>query len=115
MKVALKRRVENPDHTGQEEFNYFLSVLFPDEELKILDYNRLVKIPEGMDEKEILDRIGAYFEIAPDNVAYDECIIFCPDDIARYSPGEMWRVEVDGLKCKNGRPGKFSYIVSFTK
>ncbi len=56
-----------------------------------------------------------YFVIAPDNVAYDECIIFCPDDIARYSPGEMWRVEVDGLKRKNGRPGKFSYIVSFTK
>ena len=56
-----------------------------------------------------------YFDIAPDNVAYDECIIFCPDDVQRYRPGEMWRVEVSGLKRKDGRPGKISYAVSFTK
>ena len=42
VKVALKRRKENPGYTGEEEFNYFLAVLFPEEQLKILDYNRVV-------------------------------------------------------------------------
>ena len=42
VKVALKRREENPGYTGEEEFNYFLSVLFPEEQLKIYDYNRVV-------------------------------------------------------------------------
>lgn len=43
VKVGLKRREENPGYTGKEAFNYFLSVLFPDEELKIWPYNRVVK------------------------------------------------------------------------
>ncbi len=43
VKVGLKRRKENPDYTGDEEFNYFLSVLFPHDELMIMDYNRTVK------------------------------------------------------------------------
>ena len=41
--VGLKRREEHPDYTGEEEFNYFLSVLFADEELMIMDYNRVIK------------------------------------------------------------------------
>ena len=43
VKVGLKRREENPGYTGNEEFNFFLSVLFPDEQLMIMDYNRVVK------------------------------------------------------------------------
>ena len=49
VKVGLKRREENPGYTGEEPFNYFLSVLFPDEELMILPYNRVVKDLNGMD------------------------------------------------------------------
>ena len=40
VKVGLKRREENPDYTGKEPFNYFLSVLFPDDQLMIMPYNR---------------------------------------------------------------------------
>ena len=43
VKVGFKRREEHPGYTGKEEFNYFLSVLFPDEELMIMDYNRVVR------------------------------------------------------------------------
>ena len=43
VRVGLKRREENPDYTGEEEFNYFLSVLFPQNQLMIMDYNRVVK------------------------------------------------------------------------
>lgn len=43
VQVSKKRRAECPDYTGQEEFNFFLSVLFPDDQLMIMDYNRVVK------------------------------------------------------------------------
>ena len=65
VKVGLKKRAENPNHTGKEEYNYFLSVLFPDEELKILDYNRFVKDLNGLSESEFLKKVSECFEIAP--------------------------------------------------
>ena len=63
VKVGLKRREQYPDYTGEEEFNYFLSVIFPDEELRILDYNRVVKDLNGMDAAAFLTRIGKYFTV----------------------------------------------------
>ncbi|SEF78201.1 DUF1015 domain-containing protein [Lachnospira multipara] len=48
VKVGLKRRSEVKNYTGEEEFNYFLSVLFPDEELMIMDYNRVIKDLNGL-------------------------------------------------------------------
>ncbi len=54
VKVGLKRREENPGYTGKEDFNFFLSVLFPDDELKIYDYNRVVKDLAGFSEEELL-------------------------------------------------------------
>ena len=64
VKVGLKRRQENPGYTGNEEFNYFLSVLFPDEELMILPYNRVVKDLNGYTQEEFLDKIKEKFDIA---------------------------------------------------
>lgn len=63
VKVGLKRREEKPDYDGSEEFNYFLSVLFPDEELKILDYNRFVKDLNGLSIPEFLEEIGKNFTV----------------------------------------------------
>lgn len=57
VKVAEKRRVEHPDYDGTEEFNFFLSVLFPAEELRILDYNRLLFDLNGLNEEELLARL----------------------------------------------------------
>lgn len=64
IKVGLKRRRENPGYTGNEEFNYFLSVLFPDEELMILPYNRVVKDLNGYTQEEFLNKIKEKFDIA---------------------------------------------------
>ena len=58
VKVGLKRRQEHPGYTGEEEFNYFLSVLFADDELMIMDYNRVVKDLAGNSPQEILDKLG---------------------------------------------------------
>lgn len=63
VKVGLKRREENPDYTGEEEFNYFLSVLFPDEELHIMDYNRVVRDLNGYDTESFLAGIGQKFHV----------------------------------------------------
>ena len=64
VKVGLKRRRENPGYTGNEEFNYFLSVLFPDEELMILPYNRVVKGLNGYTQEEFLNKIKEKFDMA---------------------------------------------------
>ena len=61
VKVGLKRREQHPDYTGKEEFNYFLSVIFPDEELRILDYNRVVKDLNGMDAGTFLAKAEEHF------------------------------------------------------
>lgn len=63
VKVGLKRRQEHPDYTGEEEFNYFLSVLFPDDQLMIMDYNRAVKDLNGYTKEEFLNRIRDFFSV----------------------------------------------------
>lgn len=63
VKVGLKRREENPDYTGKEPFNYFLSVLFPDEELKILPYNRVVTDLNGLGQEDFLSAVAERFEV----------------------------------------------------
>lgn len=63
VKVALKRRAEHPDYDGTEEFNYFLSVLFPAEELQILPYNRVVTDLNGWTASGFLEKIGESFTI----------------------------------------------------
>lgn len=68
VKVGLKRREEFPGYTGEEEFNYFLSVLFPDEELKILDYNRVVRDLNGLSAAEFIAKIKEHFEVRKEDV-----------------------------------------------
>lgn len=71
VKVGLKRRSEHPDYTGEEEFNYFLSVLFPDEQLYIMPYNRTVKDLNGYTKEEFLAIIGEKFTMEPKDTAVE--------------------------------------------
>lgn len=64
VKVGFKRREEHPGYTGKEEFNYFLSVLFPDEELMIMDYNRVVKDLNEMSEEQFLAKMNDLFVVS---------------------------------------------------
>lgn len=63
MKVGQKRRESHAGYTGSEEFNYFLSVLFPDDQLLIMDYNRVVKDLAGMTAAEFLKKAGTVFDL----------------------------------------------------
>lgn len=63
VKVSQKRREANPEYTGEEEFNYFLSVLFADEELMIMDYNRVVKDLNQLTDEQFIEQINTVFDI----------------------------------------------------
>ena len=62
-KVGLKKRKENPEYTGEEEFNFFMSVIFPDDELYIMPYNRMVKDLNGYSEEEFIEKVSESFDI----------------------------------------------------
>jgi len=61
-RVKDLRRQANPAHTGEESYNFFSSVIFPHTQMQILDYNRVIKDLNGMDEYEFLCRIQLYFK-----------------------------------------------------
>lgn len=63
VKVGLKRRQQNPNYTGDEEFNYFLAVAFPDNDLMVMDYNRVVKDLNGLTKDELLEKLRGNFNI----------------------------------------------------
>mgnify|MGYP004643076733 FL=1 len=63
VKVGQKRRVENPGYTGDEEFNFFLAVAFPKDELRIFDYNRVITDTNGLDFSEFVEKISEKFQI----------------------------------------------------
>ena len=63
VKVGIKRREENPGYDGTEEFNYFLSVLFPDDQLMIMDYNRTVADLNGYSKEEFLEKVSEKFKV----------------------------------------------------
>lgn len=63
VKVGLKRREADVNYTGEEEFNYFLSVLFPHDELTIMDYNRVVKDLNGLTKNQFIEKLKNIFTI----------------------------------------------------
>lgn len=63
VRVSEKRREQKPDYTGKEAFNYFLSVLFPDDQLYIMDYNRVVKSLNGYTQEEFLAKTQEIFTV----------------------------------------------------
>ena len=65
VKAALMRRDRHPGWDGSEEFNYFLSVLFPDEELMIMDYNRIVRDLNGLSPADFLAQLEKVCQVAP--------------------------------------------------
>ncbi|MDR0542921.1 MAG: DUF1015 domain-containing protein [Dysgonamonadaceae bacterium] len=61
--VGLEKAGQNPHHTGKEEYNYFMAVAFPANQLKIMDYNRVVKDLNGWTPDEFLNRLSEDFDI----------------------------------------------------
>jgi uncharacterized protein (DUF1015 family) len=65
VRVREARRAANPNHTGEEPYNFFLSVIFPDNQMMIMDYNRVVRDLNGMSPEAFLDAIRERFDVEP--------------------------------------------------
>lgn len=96
VKVGLKRREQNPQYTGEEEFNYFLAVAFPDTDLRIMDYNRVVFDVNELTTDEYIKKVSDKFEIS----VYEEEEPFTPKD--KHTYGMYFEGKWYALKAKNG-------------
>lgn len=85
--VGKEKREQHPNYTGDEEFNYFMAVVFPDNQLKIIDYNRVVKDLNGLSKDEFLQKLSEFFDI--ENKGTEE---FKPNKLHNFSMylGENW-------------------------
>ena len=61
--VGAEKAKQNPNHRGDEEYNYFMAVCFPDDQLTIIDYNRVVKDLNGLTDEEFLAKLKVHFEV----------------------------------------------------
>jgi uncharacterized protein (DUF1015 family) len=88
VKVGLKRRQDHPNYNGDEEFNYYLSVIFPDNELSIMDYNRVIKDLNGLTEKEFIEKLSEKFVVE----AYINSNGYKPEEIHTFGMyiNKMW-------------------------
>lgn len=92
VKVGLKRRELNPNYDGTEGFNFFLSVLFADEQLMIMDYNRVVKDLNGYTPEQFLDKVSSVFDVTLDQSTDHHPS--CKGEFAMYLEGEWYRLIV---------------------
>jgi len=68
-RICASRKAANPGHTGSESYNAFLSVIFPAHEMRILDYNRVIKDMNGLSEETLLEKFRASFDVTPSSGA----------------------------------------------
>ena len=78
--VGNEKRRNNPNHTGQEEYNYFLAVNFPDNQLQIIDYNRVIKDLNGLTPAELIEKLQKTFVIEEKGTA-----IYRPSQLHNFS------------------------------
>ena len=79
-RVGAEKRAQNPHHTGEEEYNYFMAVCFPESQLKIIDYNRVVKDLNGLSPERLLEVLGEDFEVECKGAA-----VYRPDALHNFS------------------------------
>jgi uncharacterized protein (DUF1015 family) len=88
-RVGLERRAANPHHTGDEPYNYFLAVLFPHDQLRIMDYNRVVRDLGDLDPRNFLERAGERFSVKPTTAPRPET----PHRFGMHLGGSWYRLE----------------------
>ncbi len=101
VRVSRKRRAAFPGYTGREAFNYFLSVLFPDDQLMIMDYNRVVKPDADFDESGFLRKVEAAFAV--EKLGREPGKPQKKGEIGMYYRDEWYRLTI-GSECYVGGP-----------
>jgi uncharacterized protein (DUF1015 family) len=90
-RVATARKAANPKHTGAESYNYFLSVIFPHHQMKIMDYNRVMTDLNGMDAASFLKRIAENFAVQSSATPVKPSK---PGEFGMYLPGRWYRLQI---------------------
>jgi uncharacterized protein (DUF1015 family) len=102
VKVGLKRRDAHPGYDGTEEFNFFLSVLFPDDQLMIMDYNRCVKDLNGLTVEEFLQKTGEIFSVQ--KIGQTATSPSAKGEFTMYLEGEWYLLKADEQKFSSADP-----------
>ncbi|MBQ3788374.1 MAG: DUF1015 domain-containing protein [Bacteroidales bacterium] len=93
--VGQEKKEQNPHHTGKEEYNYFMTVIFPDNQLNVIDYNRVVKDLNGLSGKEFFAKLAENFDIeckcdCTKNGGKCECELPCHCECSQeYKPAKL--------------------------
>ena len=91
-RIAAARRAANPAHTGEESYNYFLAVIFPHDQMQIMDYNRLVTDLHGLDQDEFLRRVAVPFHVEPSTTPVKPAKVA---EFGMYLDGAWYRLTLD--------------------
>ncbi|NOZ09868.1 MAG: DUF1015 domain-containing protein [Gammaproteobacteria bacterium] len=100
-RVADQRRKANPDHSGDEPYNYFLSVIFPDNQVQILDYNRVVKDLNGLSQEDFIQEVSKVFSVEACNGPVKPEQV---GEVGMYLPGQWYRLVIDPQRIPQGDP-----------
>ena len=92
VRVSQMRREAHPGYTGEEEFNYFLSVLFPDDQLMIMDYNRVIKSLNGYSDEEFIEKVGQIFDLSV--LGEESYRPQCKGEIGMYLGNRWYRLRI---------------------
>ena len=103
VRVGKMRREQNPGYTGQEDFNYFLSILFPENELKIMDYNRTVLDLNGLSVQDFLKKAEESFEIIRLEDGSKAPLPACKGELGMYLDGRWYLLKIRP-ECKSDDP-----------
>jgi len=90
-RVAAARQSANPSHSGDESYNYFLSVIFPHHQMKIMDYNRVMIDLNGMDAAKFLKRVSENFSVQPGKAQVKPSR---SGEFGMYLPGQWYRLQI---------------------
>lgn len=102
-RICAARKAANPSHTGEEAYNYFLSVIFPAHEMRILDYNRVITDLNGLTADSFLDRIKGAFEIEAAASAVKPAK---PGEFGLYLAGKWYKLNIKSNLIPNDPVGR---------
>ena len=100
-RVAARRRQANPTHTGEEAYNYFLSVIFPHQQMQILDYNRVIRDLNGLDRQAFLEQVGRRFTLEPSTQPVKPTRTA---EFGMYLEGQWYRLRLDPARIPADDP-----------
>ena len=100
-RVAAKRQSENSAHTGDESYNYFLSVIFPDDQMMILDYNRVITDLNGLEKDELLRKVAENFTVTKSEKAVKPA---GNGEFGMYVAGQWFKLEINSSLIPENDP-----------